>query len=88
VAATTVEELGDGDGVVTVTGRDDLDGDGDGFGEVEAFGVEDGFGVDVVFGLEGGLLDVVDPFTAPELLLIINLDSSTASNARAGTCLS
>ena len=81
-AATTFDGLGVGVGVgvgfAVETGR--------GFGE--EVGVDLGVAVDLGFGGGGGLLDDVAPFTAPELLLTIRLDSSTASNARAGTCLS
>jgi len=42
----------------------------------------------VVFGAGGCVLGSDEDFTAPEFELTISDDSSTASNARAGTLLS
>jgi len=56
-------------------------------GEVFGFGVGVTVGFGGTFEGGGGLLDEM-PFTAPEFDEIISDDSSTASNARAGTVLS
>jgi hypothetical protein len=86
-AATTLE--GDDDADTAADGV--FEGDGVGLGVATGLdsvgvGLEVTFGA--VFGLGGGALDWVVDRTAPEPELSINDDSSTASNARAGTLLS
>lgn len=81
LAATTVEGEAEGAGV--------FETEGDGVGWLADF---DGCGVETAFVVarcEGaGLLEDDEVFTAPEFELTISDDSSTASNARAGTLLS
>jgi len=75
----------EGEGALLVT-----EGDGEGLCVGDFDGA--GFGVEVALGVvfgAGGVVLVWDPdFTAPELALTMSDDSSTASNARAGTLLS